>query len=98
VSRGAEELGLVASHLAVRSRQQGIEPDPERLRRVAVQIVRNQPVDADVEPSHGPLAVTWLRRAARAALPFTAGVATRDPEGLARAAAQVDPAVLRTPG
>jgi hypothetical protein len=38
--------------------------------------------------------VRWLRRAARAALPFTAGVATADPEGLATAAAAVDPVTL----
>jgi hypothetical protein len=38
--------------------------------------------------------VAWLRRAFRAALPFTAGVATSDPEGLAAAAADVDPTLL----
>ena len=47
-------------------------------------------VDPEVEPSHGALVVYWLRRAFRAALPFTAGVATADPEGLASAAAAVD--------
>jgi hypothetical protein len=95
VSRGAEELGLVASHLVLRAREHGVDPDPERVRRAAVQIVRRLPIDPDNEPSHGPLAVAWLRRAARAALPFTAGVTTADPEGLAAAAAQVDPEALR---
>jgi hypothetical protein len=90
VTRGADELGMVASHLVHRARAEGVEPDLERVRRVAVQIVARRPVDPEVEPSHGALAVQWLRRAFRAALPFTAGVATADPEGLARAAAEVD--------
>lgn len=96
VSRGSEELGLVAAHLTLRARAAGVEPDPERVRRVAVQVVTGVPVDADREPRHGPLAVAWLRRAARAALPFTSGVATKNPEGLAAAAAQIDPATLRS--
>ena len=76
VARGADELGLVASHLVLRARAKGIEPDPERVRRVAVQIASRRAVDPDQEPKHGPLVVSWLRRAFRAALPFTAGVAT----------------------
>jgi hypothetical protein len=94
VSRGADELGLVASHLVLRARAKGIEPDPERVRRVAVQIASRRAVDPDQEPRHGPLVVSWLRRAFRAALPFTAGVATSDPDGLAAAAADVDPTQL----
>jgi hypothetical protein len=94
VSRGADELGLVASNLVLRARATGIEPDPERVRRVAVQIASRRAVDPELEPRHGPLVVSWLRRAFRAALPFTAGVATSDPEGLAAAAADVDPTRL----
>jgi hypothetical protein len=94
VSRGADELGLVASHLVLRARAKGIEPDPERVRRVAVQIASRRAVDPDQEPRHGPLVVSWLRRAFRAALPFTSGVATSDPDGLAAAAADVDPTQL----
>ncbi|HEY6697430.1 MAG TPA: hypothetical protein VIZ67_04345 [Acidimicrobiales bacterium] len=94
VSRGADELGLVASHLVLRARAKGIEPDPERVRRVAVQIASRRAVDPDQEPSHGRLVVSWLRRAFRAALPFTSGVATSDPDGLAAAAADVDPTRL----
>jgi len=94
VARGAQELGMVASHLVQRARAEGVEPDLERVRRAAVQIVSHEAVDPEVEPSHGALAVRWLRRAARAALPFTAGVATADPEGLATAAAAVDPVTL----
>jgi hypothetical protein len=96
VQRGADELGLVAAHLAARAREEGVEPDAERLRRVAVQVASGVPVDADVEPRHGPLAVKWLRRAARAILPFSSGVATADPEGLARAAVAVDVRTLGT--
>lgn len=90
VTRGADELGMVSAHLVHRARAAGVEPDLERVRRAAVQIVERQPVDPEVEPSHGTLVVYWLRRALRAALPFTAGVATADPEGLAAAAAAVD--------
>ena len=90
VTRGADELGMVASHLAQRARAEGVEPDIERVRRAAVQIVARRPVDPETEPSHGALVLQWLRRAFRAALPFTAGVATADPQGLARAAAEVD--------
>jgi hypothetical protein len=94
VARGAHELGLIASHLVLRARAEGVEPDPERVRRVAVQIASRRAVDPEQEPKHGPLVVSWLRRAFRAALPFTAGVATSDPEGLAAAAADVDPTQL----
>ena len=94
VTRGADELGMVASYLVGRARTAGVDPDVERVRRAAVQIVSHRAVDAEDEPSHGRLALAWLRRAARAALPFTSGVATADPEGLATAAAGVDPATL----
>lgn len=94
VSRGADELGMVASHLIHRARAAGVEPDIERVRRVAVQIVGRQQVDPEVEPAHGGLALGWLRRAARSALPFTAGVATADPEKLAAAAGAVDTSLL----
>jgi hypothetical protein len=95
VMRGSHELGLVASHLAARARAAGIEPDPERLRRAAVQLVSGAEVDPDSEPRHGLVAVMWLKRAARAALPFTSGVATSHPDTLAAAATAVDPALLR---
>jgi hypothetical protein len=94
VSRGADELSMVSSHLTQRARAAGVEPDPERLRRVSVQILSGAPVDPDAEPRHGPLVIAWLKRAFRAALPYTAGVATRDPEGLATVAADVDPKLL----
>jgi hypothetical protein len=97
VTRGADELGMVAAHIIHRARAEGVEPDLDRVRRAAVQIVSHRIVDPDIEPSHGSLAVQWLRRAVRAALPFTSGVATADPEGLAAAASELDPTVLAAP-
>lgn len=94
IGRGAEELSLVASHLVLRARATGVEPDRERLRRVVVQVLTGRPIRPDQDPSHGPLAFGWARRAVRSALPFTSGVKTRDPEGIASAAAEVDPSVL----
>ncbi len=89
VTRGAHELGLVAAHLARRARAAGVEPDVDAVRRVTVELLLNRPVDPHADPSYGAVAVRWLRRAFRAALPFTAGVATADPKGLAKAAARV---------
>lgn len=97
VTRGAEELNLVASHLVHRARAAGHEPDPDRVRRAAVQILSGSAVDPVVEPRHAPLAVAWLRRALRAALPFSPGVGTRNPGALARSASMVDPATLASP-
>jgi hypothetical protein len=94
VTRGAEELNLVASHLVHRARAAGHEPDADRIRRAAVQILSGTSVDPDVEPRHAPLAVAWLQRALRAALPFSPGVGTRNPGALARAASMVDPSTL----
>ena len=94
VSRGADELGMVASHLVRRTRDAGLEPDPERVRRAAVQVLSGAPIDPNVEPAQGALVVAWLRRAVRSALPFAAGIATSDPEGLAAVAAEVDPKLV----
>ena len=94
VARGAEELALVASHLVHRARVVGLEPDPDRVRRAAVQLLSGAAVDPGVEPRHAPLAGAWLQRALRATLPFSSGVVTRNPGALARAASAVDPASL----
>ena len=96
VTRGAEELALVASHLVHRAREAGVEPDPERVRRAAVQLLTGKPVAPGAEPRYAPLVVAWVRRALRAALPFAHGVATQNPRQLARATAAVNPATLRT--
>ena len=94
VTRGADEIGLLASHLVLRTRAAGMEPDPERVRRAAVQLATGVPVDTGAEARHGPLVLSWLTRAVRAALPFGASVATRQPASLAAAAASVPPAVV----
>ena len=97
VARGAEELALVASHLVHRARAAGVEPDPDRVRRVAVQLLSGKAVDPGVEPRHSVLALAWLQRALRATLPFSPGVATRNPDLLARATSAVDPASVGEP-
>jgi len=94
VSRGADELGLVASHLVLRARAAGVNVDPERVRRAAVQISCGRVVDPDVSPSDGSLALTWLRRAARSTLPFAATVGTGHPDRVAGEAARVPPEQL----
>lgn len=95
VTRGAEELALVASHLVHRTREAGVEPDPERIRRATVHLLTGKPVAPDAEPRYAPLVVGWVRRALRSALPFAHGVATQNPRQLARAASAVDPMTLR---
>jgi hypothetical protein len=94
IARGLEELALIASHLVHRARAAGVEPDPDRVRRVTVQIASRRPVRPDDEPGHGPLVAHWARRAVRAAMPFSPGAVTRDPHGVAGAAASVDVAAL----
>ncbi|HUP69377.1 MAG TPA: hypothetical protein VM142_06130 [Acidimicrobiales bacterium] len=94
IALGAQELALVASHLVHRARAAGLEPDPERVRRASVQLLLGAPVDPGAEPRHAPLAVAWLQRALRAALPFSSGVATRESGPLALAASSVDPVSL----
>lgn len=97
VNRGSDELALVASHLVLRARSAGIEPDPDRLAHVAVQVIEGAAVNPAAEPRHGLLVVKWLRRAGRAALPFTAGVATKHPKELAAAAGRVPLSALTPP-
>jgi hypothetical protein len=94
VARGADEVGMVASHLVHRVRAAGMKPDPERVWRAAVQLVAGTAVDTGMDPRHGALVMAWLKRAIKAALPFGASVATRDPASLAAAAAAVHPAVV----
>jgi hypothetical protein len=90
IARGAHELALVASHLAQRAHLDGVQPDPDKIRRVAVQVVSGRPVDPQSEPGHGPLAWRWARRAVRATVPMAGGVRTRDPDRTAASAAAVD--------
>ena len=94
VTRGADEIGMIASHLVHRTRAAGMQPDPERVWRAAVQLLSGATVDAGADPRHGSLVLFWMKRAVKAALPFGASVATRDPASLAAAATTVPPAVL----
>ena len=97
VARGVDEISLVASHLVLRTRADGHEPDVERVRRAAVQLVggaAGASVDPDREPRYGPLVLSWLNRAVRSTLPFAKGVATADPYGIGRAASAVPTSTL----
>jgi hypothetical protein len=86
IARGATELNLVASHLVLRARAAGVEPDPRRLNDAAVRLLTK--VGAE-DPAAGTLVSRWLGRAARSTLPFASGVRTPDPEGVAEAAGKV---------
>ena len=90
VARGADDVGIVASHLAHRVRAAGQQPDPERVWRASVQLVAGVPVDTGADPRHGPLLLSWLKRA----VPFGARVVERDPASLAAAAANLHTAVV----
>lgn len=94
VTRGTEEIRLVASHLALRVRATGAEADPDRVANATVQVLTGRPVDPDLEPDHARLVSAWLRRAMRATLPMASAVSTRDPDGVADRAASVDPSSL----
>lgn len=97
ITWGVEELRLVASLLQHRASAAGVVADPDRVRRAAAQLVAGQSVDPSAEPRHSQLAAAWLQRAVRATLPLAKGVSTQDPDGLAAAAAAVDPATLAAP-
>jgi hypothetical protein len=98
ITWGVEEVRLVASLLQHRARAAGVVADPERVRRAATQLVAGQPVEPSAEPRHSQLAAAWFQRAVRATLPLAKGVTTDDPDGLATAAAALDPAILATSG
>ncbi len=94
VTWGAEEVAMVASHLTHRARAAGMQPDPVRVWRAAVQVVSGATIDTGADPRHGALLLSWIKRAVKAALPFGASVATREPASLAAAAASVHPALV----
>lgn len=94
VTRGTEEMRLVASHLVLRVRETGAEADPDRVAKATVQVLTGRPVAPDLEPDHARLVSAWLRRAMRATLPMASAVSTKDPDGVAGRAASVDPSSL----
>lgn len=85
-------LDAVAAHLVRRARGAGVEPDPERLARVVVQVLADLPVDADDDVSRAVLLKRWARDVGRSLLPFGGG---GDRDDAHRAAADaVDPRSL----
>lgn len=63
-------LDAAIARLVTRARDDHVEPDPERLRRVAVQALAGEPIDPDVPVDHRVLARVWMGEAGRRAIPF----------------------------
>ncbi|MCU1361313.1 MAG: hypothetical protein JWN99_2602 [Ilumatobacteraceae bacterium] len=93
-ARGADELAVVSSYLTNRASAAGTAADPDRVRRVSVQLLQDRRVDADDEPVHRDLVSSWARRAVRGMLPFSHVGAARRARTLAAAAAAIDPTSL----
>jgi hypothetical protein len=95
LARGRDELSIVSSFLVHRAGGAGADVDPERLRRVTVQLLQRRRVDPGSEPDDADLVSSWIRRAVKSALPFVKGGTTPHARSIAAAASAVDPAVLR---
>lgn len=63
-------LDASIAHLVTRARASGVDPDPDRLRRVAVQALTGAPIDPEIDPDHGSLLRLWIGQAGRRAVPF----------------------------
>jgi hypothetical protein len=94
LARGRQELAIVSSFLVHRAGASADEVDPERLRRVTVQLLQRRRVDPRAEPDDADLVSSWIRRALRSALPFVKAGGTPHSRSIATAAASVDPALL----
>ena len=94
LARGREEVAIVSSFLVNRAGGAGADIDPERLRRVTVQLLQRRRVDPETD-SDADLVSSWIRRALKSALPFVKGGVTPHPKRIAAAAATVDPSMLR---
>ena len=94
LARGREEVAIVSSFLVNRAGGTGANIDPERLRRVTVQLLQRRRVDPGSD-SDADLVSSWIRRALKSALPFVKGGVTPHPKRIAAAAANVDPSMLR---
>jgi hypothetical protein len=90
--RGRDEVAIVSSFLVHRAR--GGDIDPDRLRRVTVQLLQRRRLDPDSEPGDADLVSSWIRRAVRSALPFVKAGATPHAKSIVAAASSVDPAML----
>ena len=95
LARGREEVAIVSSFLVNRAGGAGADIDPERLRRVTVQLLQRRRVDPGSESDDADLVSSWIRRALKSALPFVKGGVTPHSKPIAAAAATVDPSMLR---
>jgi len=97
LARGREELAIVSSFLVNRTGGAGADIDPERLRRVTVQLLQRRRVDpgSESESDDADLVSSWIRRALKSALPFVKGGVTPHAKRIAAVAATVDPSMLR---
>jgi hypothetical protein len=95
LARGRDDVAIVSSFLVHRAGGTGADIDPERLRRVTVQLLQRRRVDPGTEPDDADLVSSWIRRALKSALPFVKGGVTPHAKSIAAAAATVDPSLLR---
>ena len=70
LARGREEVAIVSSFLVNRAGGTGAGIDPERLRRVTVQLLQRRRIDPGSESDDADLVSSWIRRALKSALPF----------------------------
>ena len=94
ILRARREVAIVSSFLVNRAGGAGADIDPERLRRVTVQLLQRRRVDPESD-FEADLVSSWIRRALKSALPFVKGGVTPHPKRIAAAAATVDPSILR---
>lgn len=95
LARGRDEVAVVSSFLVNRAKRGGDDLEPERVRRVTVQLLHRRKVDPETEPDDADLVSSWIRRALKSALPFVKGGVTPHAKSIAAAAAAVDPSLLR---
>lgn len=100
VTANLRGLDAAAAHLVTRARKKRIDPDPDRLRAVVVQVLVGAPIDPDAEVDHAALARVWLGEAGRRVAPFGLerlnGLGRgRTPDAVAAALAEVDVRHLR---
>lgn len=88
-------MDVVATQLASRAADAGVDPDPDRLRAAVVQLLTQRTVDPGGEVDHLALARTWLGRAGSRLMPFgIGGRSDRSAAELARSVQAVDPRSL----
>lgn len=101
ISTNLRGLDAAAAFVVGRARHQGIEPDPDRLRRIVVQALTGHPTDTGAEPDHAALLRTWLQDAARRTVPFGDRVSglrrRRTPDAVTAALQAVDATALARP-